>query len=64
MKKEFTFEVLGMLQMALKAFELSQKNRNELEKNAIEMVKESAKMLSEAVMEKLAVSDSRAEYRQ
>lgn len=62
MKKECTFEVIGMLQMALKAFETNQKGRNELEKNAIEMVRESARILTEAVMDKLAVSENRQPY--
>lgn len=64
MKKECTFEVIGMLQMAIKAFEASKKNPNELEKNALEMVKESARILTDAIMDKLAVSESRGGYSQ
>lgn len=62
MKKECMFEVIGMLQMAIKAFEASKKNPNELEKNALEMVKESEKLLTQAIMDKLAVSEHRQGY--
>ena len=58
MKKEHTFEVIGMLQMAIRAFEANQKGKTELEKNALEMVKESVKILSEEVLDKLAVNDN------
>ena len=60
MKKEYTFEVIWMLQMAIRAFETNPKGRTELEKNAIEMVRESTRILSEVVMDKLAVNNSEA----
>jgi len=54
MKKELpsSFEVIGMLQMAIRAFEASPRAtpKTELEKNGLEMVKESVRILSEDVL--------------
>lgn len=58
MKKELpsTFEVIGMLQMAIRAFEVNPKGKTELEKNGLEMIKESVKILSEDVLDKLSIN--------
>lgn len=58
MKKE-QFEIIGMLQMAIKGLEMNQKGRNELEKNALEMIRHSVKILSDLVLEKLSVNENR-----
>lgn len=44
--------------MAIRAFEQNSKGKTELEKNALEIVKESVKILSEEVLDKLAVNTS------
>lgn len=58
MKKELpsTFEVIGMLQMAIRAFETNPKAvaKTELEKNGLEMIKESVRILSEDVLTTLS----------
>lgn len=60
MKKESTstFEVIGMLQMAVRAFEQNPKGKTELEKNAVEIIKESVRILSEEILDKLSVNTS------
>ena len=58
MKKELpsTFEVIGMLQMAIRAFETNPKAvpKTELEKNGLEMIKESMRILTEDVLGSLS----------
>ncbi len=45
-----------MLQMAIRAFEQNPKGKTELEKNALEMVRESTRILSEEVLDSLSVN--------
>lgn len=58
MKKELpsTFEVIGMLQMAIRAFETNPKAvpKTELEKNGLEMIRESVRILTEDVLGSLS----------
>ena len=45
-----------MLQMAIRAFEQNPKGKTELEKNGLEMVKESVRILTEEILDKLSVN--------
>jgi len=62
MKKELpsTFEVIGMLQMAIRAFETNPKAvpKTELEKNGLEMIRESVRILTEDVLGSLSAPGS------
>lgn len=66
MKKECTFEVIGMLQMAIRAFETNPKAvpKTELEKNGLEMIKESVRILTEDVLSTLSTHGSSVGFHQ
>lgn len=57
MKRDNTFEVIGMLQMAIRAFDSNPKaaSKTELEKNGVEMIKESVRILTEDVLDMLSI---------
>ena len=53
------FEVLGMLQMSLRALESMSKGKNDLERNALDMIRDCVHIISEKVIEDLSISTTR-----